>query len=144
MRERGDRGLVLKGIKQISTKEMLYSTGKYSQYFKLVLNEVQSIKILNHYVRYLEQIMSVNCTSMKNAIFMTQKRSEVAQSCLTLCDPVDCTPRLLCPWDFPGKSTGVGCHFLLHGIFLTQGLNPSLPRCRQTLYRLSHQGNSRH
>ena len=32
----------------------------------------------------------------------------------------------LCPWDFPGKSTGVGCHFLLHGIFLTQGSNPGL------------------
>ena len=32
---------------------------------------------------------------------------------------------LLCPWDFPGKSTGVGCHFLLQKIFLTQGSNPS-------------------
>ena len=31
--------------------------------------------------------------------------------------------RLLCPWDFPGMNTGVGCHFLLQGIFLTQGLN---------------------
>ena len=31
--------------------------------------------------------------------------------------------RLLCPWDFPGKNTGVGCHFLLQRIFLTQGLN---------------------
>ena len=29
--------------------------------------------------------------------------------------------RLLCPWDFPGKNTGVGCHFLLQGIFPTQG-----------------------
>ena len=29
--------------------------------------------------------------------------------------------RLLCPWDSPGKDTGVGCHLLLHGIFLTQG-----------------------
>ena len=49
--------------------------------------------------------------------------------------------RLLCPWDFPGKNTGMGCHFLLQGIFLTQGLNPgllcllhwqadSLPLCR--------------
>ena len=28
--------------------------------------------------------------------------------------------RLLCPWNFPGKNTGVGCHFLLQGIFLTQ------------------------
>ena len=34
--------------------------------------------------------------------------------------------RLLHPWDFPGKSTGVGCHFLLQGIFLTQGLSPHL------------------
>ena len=31
--------------------------------------------------------------------------------------------RLLGPWDFPGKNTGVGCHFLLQWIFLTQGLN---------------------
>ena len=48
--------------------------------------------------------------------------------------------RLLHPWNFPGKSTGVGCHFLLQGIFLTQGLNPDLPYCRQTLYCLSHWG----
>ena len=33
---------------------------------------------------------------------------KVAQSCLTLCDPMDCSPaRLLCPWDSPGKNTGV-------------------------------------
>ena len=42
--------------------------------------------------------------------------------------------RLLCPWDFPGKSAGVDCRILLQGIFLTQGLNPGLPHCRQTLY----------
>ena len=41
---------------------------------------------------------------------------------------------------FPGKSTGVGCHFLLQGIFLTQGSNPGLLHCRQMLYPLSHQG----
>ena len=44
-----------------------------------------------------------------------------------------------CPWDFPGKSTGVGCHFLLQGTFPTQGSNPALPHCRQMLYHLSHQ-----
>ena len=42
--------------------------------------------------------------------------------------------------DSPGKNTGVGCHFLLQGIFPTQGLNPGLPNCRQMLYHLSHQG----
>ena len=45
------------------------------------------------------------------------KESEIAQSCLTLCNPwtVACT-RLLPPWDSLGKNTGVGCHFLLQGI----------------------------
>ena len=36
--------------------------------------------------------------------------------------------RLLCPWDFPGKNTGVGCYFLLQGIFQTQGSNLCLLR----------------
>ena len=36
------------------------------------------------------------------------------------------TCRLLCLWDFPGKKTGVGCHVLLQGIFLTQGSNSHL------------------
>ena len=42
--------------------------------------------------------------------------------------------RLLRPWDSPGKNTGVGCHFLLQGIFLTQGSNPGLLHCRQMLW----------
>ena len=59
----------------------------------------------------------------------------VAQLCPALCDPMDYSPpRLLCPQDFPDKHTGMGCHFLLQGIFLTQGLNPGLPHCRQFLY----------
>ena len=36
--------------------------------------------------------------------------------------------RLLCPWDFPGKNNGMGCHFLLHGILSTQGSNLLLGR----------------
>ena len=52
--------------------------------------------------------------------------------------------RLLCPWDSPGKNTGVGCHALLHGLFPTQGLNPGLPHCRQILYCLSYQGSQEH
>ena len=46
--------------------------------------------------------------------------------------------RLLSPWDPPGKNIGVGCHSLLQGIILTQGLNSHLPQCRQILYYLSH------
>ena len=50
--------------------------------------------------------------------------------------------RLLCPWDSPGRNTGVGCHSLLQGIFPTQWSNPDLPHCWQILYHLSHQGSS--
>ena len=47
----------------------------------------------------------------------------VAPSWLALCNSMDW---LLCPWDFPGKNTGVGCYFLPQGIFPSQGLKPSL------------------
>ena len=76
---------------------------------------------------------------------VTNLKSEVAQLCPTLCDPMDCSlpgsEEPLSPWNFPGKSTGVGCHFLLQGIFPTQGSNWGLPHCRQMLYHLSHQGS---
>ena len=56
------------------------------------------------------------------------------------CDPVDCSP----PGSsvhgiFPGKNAGVGCHFLLQGVFPTQGLNLGLLHCKQILYLLSYQ-----
>ena len=72
-------------------------------------------------------------------------RAEVKSlSCVRLfVTPWTVPARLLYPWDFPGKITGVGCHFLLQGIFPTQGLNLGLLHCRQTLYRLSHKGNMR-
>ena len=65
-----------------------------------------------------------------------------AQSCLTLCEPMDCSlPGSSVHGDSPGKNTGVGCHALLQGFFPTQGSNPGLPHCRQILYHLSHQGS---
>ena len=43
-------------------------------------------------------------------------------------------PRLLCPWEFPGKSTGVGCHLLLQGIFPTRDWTPVSCTGRWILY----------
>ena len=54
----------------------------------------------------------------------------VAQSCLTLCALMDCSS--------PGKNTGVGCHALLQGIFLTQGSNPHLLHWQVDSLPLSH------
>ena len=48
-----------------------------------------------------------------------------------------CLPRCLCPWNSPGKSTGMSCRFLLQGLFLTQRLNLGLLHCRQILYHPS-------
>ena len=58
--------------------------------------------------------------------------------CLTLLRPHGLEPaRLLCPWDFPGKNTEVDCHFLLQGIFPTQGSNPCLLLGRWIRYHLA-------
>ena len=66
----------------------------------------------------------------------------VTQSCPTLCDPMDHSPP-----GFSGhgisqaRNIGMGCHFLLQGIFLTHRSNSGLWHCRQILYRLSYQGS---
>ena len=66
----------------------------------------------------------------------------VAQSRPTLCDPMDCSPPgSSVHGDSPGKNTGVGCHALLQGIFLTQESNWGLPHYRRILYQLSYQGS---
>ena len=87
-----------------------------------------------------------NCSRTFWSIYMPLYRTGkvrvlVAQSCLTLCDPMDCNlPGLLCPWDHLGKNTGGGSHALLQGIFPTQELNLGLLHCRQIPYHMSHQG----
>ena len=55
------------------------------------------------------------------------------------CDSMDY--KLLCPWDFPGKNTGWSCHFLLQGIFPTQGLNLCLLHWQTYSLLPSHLGN---
>ena len=66
----------------------------------------------------------------------------VAQSCPTLCDPVDCSPPgyWLCPQNSPGKNTGVDSHSLLQGIFPTQELNPGLQHCKVIVIDMSGAG----
>ena len=63
----------------------------------------------------------------------TTVHAKSLQSCLTLCNPMDYNPPIICPWDSLGKNNGVGCHALLQGIFLTQVLNLHLLHCRRIL-----------
>ena len=65
----------------------------------------------------------------------------VAQLWSILSQPYGLQPtRPLCPWDFPGRKTGVGCNFSLHGVFPTQGSNPHLLHWQADSLPLSDQG----
>ena len=79
-----------------------------------------------------------------NKPWLTERESEAAQSRPTLCHPGDCTilPVSSIHGIFQSKSVGVGSRSLLQRIFPTWGSNPGLPRCRQPLSRLRHQGSS--
>ena len=55
---------------------------------------------------------------------LNRAHAKSPQLCLTLCNPMDYSlPALLCPWHFPGKNPGVGCHPFHQGILLIQGSN---------------------
>ena len=127
----------------------LCSQSKYQR--KIPLCFFQEKKRCNHYKTYQSilfflqgQLSRKFILCEPNLLEFYQKWSEVkslshARLFVTPW-PVACT-MLLRPWDFLGKSTGVGCHLLLQGIFPTQGLNLGLPHCRQMLYHLSYQGS---
>ena len=82
--------------------------------------------------------MTLKCIYSLELKITAYVRAKSLQSCLTLQ-----TPRLLCPWNSPGKIIEVGCHFLLQGIFLTQGSNPCLLHWQVYSLLLSHQGSPR-
>ena len=72
-----------------------------------------------------ECVFALNCSAMSDT-----------------CDPIGCSlPGSSVHGIFQAKNIGLGCHFLLQGIFLTQQSNLGLLRCRQTHYRLSSEGS---
>ena len=86
------------------------------------------VKLITHEPTFLKDIIECVCVS----------RSVVSNAL----PPNGLQPsRLPCPWDSPGKNTGVDCHPLLQGIFRIQGSNSGL-HCRQILYCLSPQGSN--
>ena len=123
-------------------------------YFELNLN----FSILKKYAKmlrveiamllkiFLKVIQSQEITkAVQKGPYKTYVMCLVTQLCLTLFDPMDCTPSgSSVHGDSPGKNTGVGCHNLLQGTFPTQGWNPGLLHCRRILYCLSHQGSPLH
>ena len=111
------------GAKILHASQPKNQSIRQEQYCK---NSIRTLKM----VHIKKSLRNKNGREKINSMPMMQVNfcccCSVTKSCRTLlfCDPMVC--RLLCPWDFPGKSTGMGCHFLLQGIFPTQGSNPCL------------------
>ena len=104
------------------------------------------VKLLQRilYVTLGHLLISLLCVCKGGIRISTCTCAKSRQLCPTLSNPKVCSPWILCPWDSPGKNTGVGCHALLQGIFPPQGFNLCLLRllhCRQILYHLTHQGS---
>ena len=102
-------------------------------------------KPLRYKVHYIVTDIKANSKNQMTTVITVKivfHQSEVKSlSCVRLfATPWTVAYQAPLPMDFPGNSTGVDCHFLLQRIFRTQGSNPGLPHCRQTIYHLSHQG----
>ena len=85
--------------------------------------------------------MAESKEELKSLLMRVKEESEKAdlelsiQKCkIMVSGPITSQLMLLCPWDSPGKNTGVGSHSFLQEIFPTQGSNPGLPHCGQTFY----------
>jgi len=90
-------------------------------------------------IRPLISTLEIGCSLVSDAVQFL-----VTQSCLTLCDPMDCSPPgSSVHGDSPGKNTGVGCQALRQGIFPTQGSNSGFPHCSWIHYHPNHQGSPR-
>ena len=85
-------------------------------------------------------VVKIFLLTFKISLKKVKMKVLVTQSCLTLCNPLDCSlTGSSVHGDSPGTDTGVGGHSLLQRIFPTQGMNPGLLHCRQILYSLSQQ-----
>ena len=103
---------------------MVIFKGSELAYFSYYINQSS----LTHMMCTCWRVADYLCSCLNEGFTMHAcMHAKSFQSCLTLCDAVDCSP----PGSsvhgiFLGKNTGVGCHALLQGIFQTQGLNSDL------------------
>ena len=107
----------------------------------------KSVGILMATVMYLLTLGACFCfVGLITNIYIRQKRKMsfrkgtfFLQLLFCCCLVAESRPtRLLCPWDFPGRNIGVGCHFLLQGTFPTQGSNPGVWHWQADSFLLSH------
>ena len=100
--------------------------------------------------QHLVRICGMYCIRMKTlGLFKFSFIYTTVYVCMFIRKLLSCVQLFATPWgvacqaslsmEFSSKNTGVGCHALLQGIFLTQGLNLGLLHCKQILYCLCYQ-----
>ena len=107
----------------------------------IITNSIKTLKNGPHPKKMSFFFLRINELPSHESHGRTLHACSVAKSCTTL-QPHGLYPsRLLCPRVLPSKTTGVGWHFLLQGVFLTQRLNPSPLHWQADSLPLSHQGS---
>ena len=108
-----------------------YSTFSFKRYFSWIWNSVWTVVFFQYQCsKYVASLSSVlHCSDKKPAVLLCGNSVYLPVYSVVFgsLQPPGWQPtRLLCSWNFPGKSTGVGCHILFQGIYLIQGLNQCL------------------
>ena len=127
--------IFLDDLEPKSNRILLPNTGKPAQCYMTAWEGGEIVE--NQYVYMCgwgPVLPSWNCGDSSECCQSTMKVL-VAQSCLGLCGSMHSSLQfhalwptgLLCPWDFPGKNTGVSCHLFLQGLLPTQRSNLGLP-----------------
>ena len=142
----GEKGTLLHCQRRCKLVEPLWKTGwRFHRKLKIELPYDPASPLLDIYLDKTINIIQKDISSL-----CSQQHYPQQPRCVCVCQLCSCVLLFATPWtvacqaplswDSPGKNTGVGCHFLLQGIFLTQESNPGLLHCRRILYSLSHQG----
>ena len=129
--------LVLKELCWQLYQWCLISGWHYENFASLITRNISDIVTMNCFLCRCFLVSNIIENERKNILGSPTKMigdGLVVKSCPILATLWTVTLQFLYPWNFLGKNTGVGCHFLLQGKSPTQGSNTVLLNCRQTLY----------
>ena len=116
----------------------------YEYIFILKKIRIEYVSFLEFTMSLLSTLVSANTSFSHLKLLWSMYARSFTQLCLTLCHPNGLEPsRLLCQWNFPGRNTGVGCHFLLQGSsqHRDQSVSPCLLYWQAGSLPLSHLGS---